>query len=45
MYGIVNKALQEMVCAEYGSETWQKILLKAGMMEGKHSAVPQQFFD
>jgi hypothetical protein len=33
MYGIVNKALQEMVCAEYGSETWQKILLKAGMIE------------
>ncbi|QKJ67709.1 heme NO-binding domain-containing protein [Deefgea piscis] len=33
MYGIVNKALQEMVCADYGGETWQQILLKADISD------------
>ena len=33
MYGIVNKALQEMISASYGNETWQQILLEAGISE------------
>ncbi|WP_373975546.1 heme NO-binding domain-containing protein [Chitinibacter sp. SCUT-21] len=29
MYGIVNKALQEMVCEHYGDQVWQQILHEA----------------
>lgn len=29
MYGIVNKALQEMVCNRYGETTWAQILILA----------------
>jgi len=29
MYGLVNKAIEEMVCSYYGEDTWQKIKQKA----------------
>lgn len=29
MYGIVNKALQEMVCNQFGDSCWAQILIKA----------------
>ena len=31
MYGMVNKAIEEMVCMHHGEETWEKIKLKAGV--------------
>jgi hypothetical protein len=31
MYGMVNKALEEMVCDAHGEEVWEKIKLKAGV--------------
>ncbi|QZA78938.1 heme NO-binding domain-containing protein [Deefgea tanakiae] len=33
MYGIVNKALEEMVCTRFGQPTWDKILRKAGLAD------------
>jgi Haem-NO-binding len=29
MYGLVNKAIEQMVCTNFGEETWQKIKQKA----------------
>ncbi|MBW4560741.1 MAG: heme NO-binding domain-containing protein [Mojavia pulchra JT2-VF2] len=29
MYGLVNKAIQDMVCTRFGKDTWQEIKLKA----------------
>ncbi|MEH1871595.1 heme NO-binding domain-containing protein [Nostoc sp.] len=29
MYGLVNKAIQDMVCSRFGEETWKKIKHKA----------------
>ncbi|MBC6435323.1 heme NO-binding protein [Nostoc sp. HG1] len=29
MYGLVNKAIQAMVCSQFGEETWQQIKTKA----------------
>jgi hypothetical protein len=31
MYGMVNKAVEEMVCMHHGEETWEKIKAKAGV--------------
>ena len=31
MYGMVNRALEDMVCAAHGAETWEKIKAKAGV--------------
>ncbi len=31
MYGMVNKALEEMVCDAHGEEVWEKIKRKAGV--------------
>lgn len=33
MYGIVNKAIQELVTENYGEEKWQKILALSGVEE------------
>ncbi|QLG87775.1 heme NO-binding domain-containing protein [Chitinibacter bivalviorum] len=33
MYGVVNKTLQEMVCAKYGESSWQQILHHIGMAD------------
>lgn len=29
MYGLVNKAIEDLVCSNYGQETWEKIKQKA----------------
>ncbi|HEY9875060.1 MAG TPA: heme NO-binding domain-containing protein [Candidatus Obscuribacterales bacterium] len=31
MYGLVNKAIQDMVCDRFGEETWEKIKQTAGV--------------
>jgi len=31
MYGMINRALQEMVVAQHGDDTWQRILKQAGV--------------
>jgi hypothetical protein len=31
MYGLVNKAIQDMVCSRFGENTWQEIKQKAGI--------------
>jgi hypothetical protein len=31
MYGLVNKAVQELVCSKFGAETWERIKQKAGV--------------
>lgn len=31
MYGLVNRALEEMICARHGAETWDRIKQKAGV--------------
>ncbi len=31
MYGMVNKAIEEMVCRNHGEEVWEKIKAKAGI--------------
>lgn len=31
MYGLVNKAVQDLVCSRFGEDTWQKIKRKAGV--------------
>lgn len=31
MYGLVNRAFQELVCARYGEPIWQQIRIKAGV--------------
>ena len=31
MYGLVNKAIEDMVCSNYGQETWQEIKQKANL--------------
>ncbi|WP_392535181.1 heme NO-binding domain-containing protein [Nostoc sp. C117] len=31
MYGLVNKAIQDMICKNYGEETWETIKQKAGL--------------
>jgi hypothetical protein len=31
MYGLVNKAVQELICQKFGSEVWERIKLKAGV--------------
>jgi len=33
MYGMVNKAIEEMVCTGFGEETWQRIKAEAGVEE------------
>jgi hypothetical protein len=33
MYGLVNKAIQDMVCDRFGEETWEKIKQKAEIEE------------
>ena len=33
MYGLVNKAIQNMVCDRFGEETWETIKQKAGVEE------------
>ena len=33
MYGLVNKAMEDMVCSRYGEDTWSRILQRAGMEE------------
>jgi len=34
MYGLVNKAVQDLVCSLYGEETWRAIKRKANVDEG-----------
>jgi len=31
MYGIVNQAVQELICVQFGREKWEKILEKSGL--------------
>ena len=31
MYGLVNKAIEDLVCSGHGEETWEKIKSKAGV--------------
>jgi Haem-NO-binding len=31
MYGLVNKAIQDMICQNYGEESWETIKQKAGL--------------
>jgi hypothetical protein len=31
MYGLVNKAIQELVCAKFGLDAWERIKAKAGV--------------
>lgn len=31
MYGLVNKAIEDMVCSNFGTETWQEIKQKANV--------------
>lgn len=31
MYGLVNRAIEQMVCEHHGEETWEKIKLAAGV--------------
>jgi hypothetical protein len=31
MYGLVNKAIQDMICHQFGHDTWQTIKKKAGV--------------
>lgn len=31
MYGLVNKAIEGLVCDHYGEETWEKIKAKANV--------------
>lgn len=31
MYGLVNKAIQDMICHQFGDDTWQTIKQKAGV--------------
>ena len=31
MYGLVNKAVEDLVCSKFGEETWNKILEEAGV--------------
>jgi hypothetical protein len=33
MYGLVNKAVQDLVCTQFGEDTWQAIKRKAGVDE------------
>lgn len=33
MYGIVNQALEEMVCAQAGPQLWRRVLYRAGVGE------------
>jgi hypothetical protein len=33
MYGLVNKAIQDMVCTQFGEETWQQIRQQAEVEE------------
>ncbi|MBS1984782.1 MAG: heme NO-binding domain-containing protein [Bdellovibrionales bacterium] len=33
MYGLVNKAVEGLVCDKFGQETWEKIRAKAGIVE------------
>ena len=33
MYGLVNKAVEGLVCSQFGEETWEKIKSKAGVTE------------
>ena len=33
MYGIVNKAIEDLVIADYGAEKWALILKKSGIEE------------
>lgn len=31
MYGLVNKGLEELICSQYGEDTWERIKEKAGL--------------
>ena len=31
MYGMVNKAVEDMVCRNYGAPTWERIKAQAGV--------------
>ena len=31
MYGLVNRAVEDLVCTNFGEETWEKIKEKAGV--------------
>ena len=31
MYGMVNKAIEEMVCMHHGEEMWERIMSKSGV--------------
>lgn len=31
MYGLVNKAVRDLVCSNYGEDTWQEIVARAGL--------------
>lgn len=33
MYGLVNRAIEELVCTRFGKEVWQKIRERAGVAE------------
>ena len=33
MYGIINKAIQDLVTEKFGIEKWQEILEKSGIKE------------
>ena len=33
MYGLVNKALEDLVCAQFGEETWDRMVEVAGIEE------------
>ena len=33
MYGLVNKAIEGLVCEEFGEETWERIVEEAGVEE------------
>ncbi|WP_297573697.1 heme NO-binding domain-containing protein [uncultured Deefgea sp.] len=45
MYGIVNKALEEMVCSQYGPQIWENILRQADLNDEiflSHNCYPDE---
>jgi Haem-NO-binding len=39
MYGLVNKAIQDMVCSKFGLETWQTIKQAAAVQDDSFSSM------
>lgn len=45
MYGLVNRAVEELICRDYGAATWERVRAEAGLsVEGfiSNSAYPDQ---